>query len=272
MINISAKTYVKDVATLAAKIDASKYTGIYGIPRGGVPVALELSKHLNLPVVGEPTKGTLIADDLIDSGRTLAAYPNNDTAVIYRKKNSPKNETYYAREVDGWIVFFYDKADYDLEDNVIRILQYFGQNAASDNLRETPAKYLGLLKNFLATEELNLITTKNQDLNGKQVEYSGIEFISLCEQHLMPFVGTVSVVITQNNRTISADELKRAVRWCSRNLQSQQRLTDQIAHLLNEKLMPKNVTVTVSARHLCAEMTGEPVQNITTVATKNTSV
>lgn len=252
MINISADAYIKDVAELAKQIDASKYKNIYGIPRGGVLVALELSKHLGLPVADDPTEDSLIVDDLIDSGRTLAIYPNHDTAVIYRKKNSPKLETFCAREVDGWIVFFYDKKDFDLDDNVVRILQYLGEDAAREGLRDTPKKYLELLNNYLSPQELVINTTVA--LSNKLISYEDIAFMSLCEGHLMPILGKVSVAFAPSSKKMSLQEVTKIIDWCSRRLQNQQQLTDQIAAKLQAELSPVGLSVTVTARHICSEM------------------
>lgn len=252
MINISAETYVSDVADLAKQIDASKYKNIYGIPRGGVLVALELSKHLGLPVADAPGPDTLIVDDLIDSGRTLEAYPNHDTAVIYRKVNSPKLETYCAREVDGWIVFFYDKQNFDEQDNVVRILQYLGEDAAREGLRNTPEKYLDLLKKFLTPPALDIKSTETTDVT--PVKYTEIPFVSLCECHIMPILGTATIEFTPNGKTISRAEATKMVNLLAHKIQTQQTLESRIVESAQNILNPSALFVSVSERNLCDEL------------------
>lgn len=252
MIHIDAETYVRDVGNLASKIDASKYSGVYGIPTGGGMVALELSRHLGLPVAAKPTTGTLIADDLIDSGRTLQDYPGYDTAVIYRKPFSPHLETYCGREVDGWIVFFYDKEDFGLEDNVARILQYLDQDVASPELRDTPAKYLELLKNFLTPADIKLNITETS--SKEPVVYEAIPFVSLCQCHMMPILGEISVEFVPNGYTVSREEVEKFIQNQTRKLVDSDSLQSEIQGLLQESIKTFGATVTVMCQKTCTEL------------------
>jgi hypoxanthine phosphoribosyltransferase len=114
--------YIEDIFTLAEKIKDSgkKYKYIYGIPRGGLMVAVYLSHELEIElitdlieVVFEEYKEILIVDDLTDTGRTLDDYLNYDCAVLYKKPRSTVKPKFFVEEMedDIWLVFPYEKID-----------------------------------------------------------------------------------------------------------------------------------------------------------------
>lgn len=90
-----------------------QFTGVYGIPRGGVVLATLLSYKLHLPLLLAPTKGCIIIDDIADSGRTLMHFTENDTqfnkyyiTTMYYKNRSLVTPDYYMyTKEDEWIVF-----------------------------------------------------------------------------------------------------------------------------------------------------------------------
>jgi GTP cyclohydrolase I len=83
-----------------------------------------------------------------------------------------------------------------------------------------------------------------------------IPFYSLCEHHLLPFFGTAAVAYIPRGRVIGLSKIPRIVEMYARRLQVQERLTQQVADFLNERLAPQGVGVVVEANHLCAEMRG----------------
>ncbi|MET0772212.1 MAG: GTP cyclohydrolase I FolE, partial [Candidatus Limnocylindrales bacterium] len=101
-------------------------------------------------------------------------------------------------------------------------------------------------------------------LNGAvfDVDYSemvvvrGIPFSSLCEHHLLPFFGTAAVAYIPRGRVVGLSKIPRIVEMYARRLQVQERLTQQVADLLMERLDPKGVGVVIEATHLCAVMRG----------------
>ena len=83
-----------------------------------------------------------------------------------------------------------------------------------------------------------------------------IEFYSLCEHHMLPFMGRAHVAYLPNGRVIGLSKIPRIVDLFSRRLQVQERMTRQIADMLNVALAPKGVAVVVEALHLCSMMRG----------------
>lgn len=90
-----------------------KFTGIYGIPRGGLILSTLLSYRLNLPLLLAPIKGCLIIDDIADSGRTLLHYTENDTqfnkyiiiTMVYHERSLVKPDFYLYIKKDQWVNF-----------------------------------------------------------------------------------------------------------------------------------------------------------------------
>jgi GTP cyclohydrolase I len=92
-----------------------------------------------------------------------------------------------------------------------------------------------------------------------------IRFYSLCEHHLLPFFGTAHVAYIPNGKIIGLSKIPKLVDVYARRLQVQERLTQQIADTLQNKLNPLGVGVVIEARHLCMEMRGAKSQDSPTV-------
>jgi hypoxanthine phosphoribosyltransferase len=116
----------------AAKLAANKYktktfSGVYGIPRGGLCLAVKLSHLLNIPLLDLPQDGCLIVDDIYDSGKTLEKYKNYKNAtyfVLISKKDPTLFDSYITMKNKEWIIFAWEDASKALKDKK----EYYAKN------------------------------------------------------------------------------------------------------------------------------------------------
>lgn len=269
-IKITYERLQQDVHTLAKLINKDEYTGLYGIPRGGVPVAILLSSHLGLPLVDSIDEGTLIVDDLVDSGKTLEQYDNNDIAVLYTKPHSPQIARYSVNILNGWIEFPYEEdGKIDAENNFRRILEYLGEDPTREGLVETPKRYIKFMREFLNKDEFNFTAFENEGTD-EMIIQKDISFYSLCEHHTAPFFGVAHVAYIPGEKIVGLSKLARTVQHYANRFQNQERITNQVAERLEKELNPRGVAVSITAKHLCMEMRGVKTHDTSTVTTKLT--
>ncbi len=145
------------------------------------------------------------------------------------------------------------------------ILVELGEDPTREGLRGTPARVARALK-FLTSGYRQDV---NKLLNGamfsvcydEMVIVKDIEVFSLCEHHLLPFLGKCHVAYIPNKRVIGLSKIPRLVNMFARRLQIQERLTNQIADAIQQKIAPQGVGVVMEARHLCMVMRGVEKQN-----------
>lgn len=111
----------------------------------------------------------------------------------------------------------------------------------------------------------DLFTTFDSDGYDELVMVKDISFYSLCEHHLLPFFGTAAVGYIAKGRIVGLSKLARLVDVFARRLQTQERITLQVADALEQYLEPAGVIVVLKARHLCMEMRGVRTQGAQTV-------
>jgi GTP cyclohydrolase I len=147
-----------------------------------------------------------------------------------------------------------------IESAVRTILAVIGEDPGRDGLVDTPTRVSRMFAELTAGYAM-----RPEDVLGDavfEVGYSemvvvkDISFHSLCEHHLMPFAGMAAVAYIPDGRVIGLSKIPRVVDMYARRLQVQERLTQQIADVLMERLAPQGVGVVVEATHLCASMRG----------------
>lgn len=136
------------------------------------------------------------------------------------------------------------------------ILKGIGQDVNREGLIDTPKRYIKFLKEFCTPEDFNMTVFKNESEKSDMVIVSNIPFFSLCEHHLAPFFGTASIGYVPGENIVGLSKLPRTLDHFSKRPQNQERITQQVAKYLMEKLKPKGVGVIIKARHLCVEMRG----------------
>jgi GTP cyclohydrolase IA len=136
------------------------------------------------------------------------------------------------------------------------LLQALGVDLSRESVRETPRRIARMYDELLTPRPFNPTTFPNDGGYDELVVATGIPFHSLCEHHLLPFVGVAHVGYLPGDRIIGLSKLARIVELFARDLQVQERLTTQIAGWLDEHLRPKGVGVVLQAEHLCMSLRG----------------
>lgn len=248
--------------SLANRWRSEKYlTGVYGIPTGGSIVALEVAKHLDLPMLDASEIGALNVDDLVDSGKTVERVlsPGCFFDALYRKPHSPQGIAPRATLLSGWVQFPWEHEN-SPSDAIVRVLEYVGEDPTREGLRGTPERVLKTFKEMTVGYDIDpaeLLKTTFDAKCDEMIVVSGIPFDSLCEHHLLPFSGTVTVgYIPSDGRVIGLSKIPRLVECYARRLQIQERMTSQIATELNKALSPVGVGVVIEAHHSCMSLRG----------------
>jgi GTP cyclohydrolase I len=136
------------------------------------------------------------------------------------------------------------------------LLIAFGADLEDESLRETPRRVAAAYAELLTPEPFQATTFPNDEGYDELVVARDIPFHSLCEHHLLPFVGRAHVAYLPGERIVGLSKLARVVEHFARDLQVQERLTQQVAHWLTETLQPKGVGVVLEAEHLCMSLRG----------------
>ena len=264
MKKITHDEYRTDIEAIVEKIKTTdkSYSGVYGVPRGGTYPASIIARMLNVEQVYDPKKiqpSTLIVDDLIDSGKTLSAFPNNDKAVVYVKAGKINLCTFFGRGVgDEWIVLP-DEGSSTIEDNCARILEYIGEDITREGLIETPSRMKRAYDEIFAGYKMKPEDVCKTFIDGackEPVMLKNCEYYSTCEHHFFPFFGHISIAYIPNGKVIGVSKLARLVDCYSKRMQIQERMTAQIAETIEKLIEPKGVFVYCTGKHFCMTSRG----------------
>jgi len=152
-----------------------------------------------------------------------------------------------------------------LERLIRDLLKEIGEDPAREGLERTPAR--------VAKAYRYLTSGYGQDVRGvlngalfteaydEMVVVKDIDFASLCEHHLLPFIGRCHIAYMPSRKIVGLSKIARLVEMFSRRLQVQERLTTQIAQTINDVLQPRGVAVVMEALHMCMIMRGVEKQN-----------
>jgi len=147
-----------------------------------------------------------------------------------------------------------------IEEAVRDILMSVGEDPTREGLRNTPQRVGKMYEELLAGYHVDpaaLINGALFDVDyDEMVVVRDIEFSSLCEHHLLPFLGRAHVAYVPSGKIIGLSKIPRVVDMFAHRLQVQERLTRQIADFLTEALHPRGVGVVLEATHLCTMMRG----------------
>ena len=151
------------------------------------------------------------------------------------------------------------------EEAAAALLRALGADLEDESLRDTPRRMATAYAELLTPKPFNATTFPNDEGYDELVVARSIPFHSLCEHHLLPFHGVAHVGYLPSERIIGLSKLGRVVELFARDLQVQERLTQQIANWLDERLAPRGVGVVLEAEHLCMSLRGVQKQGTRTV-------
>jgi GTP cyclohydrolase I len=139
---------------------------------------------------------------------------------------------------------------------VADLLRAMGRDPDDEHLADTPRRVADSFAELLTCPPFRLTTFANDAGYDELVLARDIPVHSLCEHHLLPFSGTAHVGYLPGERILGLSKLARVVEMFARDLQVQERLTQQVADWLQEHLAPRGVGVVVEAEHLCMSLRG----------------
>ena len=161
-------------------------------------------------------------------------------------------------------------SDKEAEEAFKTILTWMGEDPSREGLLETPKRVVKAYKEYFNgySEDPNKILDKTfGDVEGydDMVVQKNVSVQSHCEHHMAPIIGIAHVAYIPNERVVGLSKLARVVEVFSKRLQTQERLTMQIAKTIMESLDAKGVAVTIDSTHQCMTMRGIKKENATTV-------
>lgn len=152
-----------------------------------------------------------------------------------------------------------------VEEVISQLLNAIGENPQRAGLKLTPQRVARMYTELLAGYQVDPVPLVNDALFNvkydEMVIVRDIEFYSMCEHHMLPFLGRVHVAYIPDGKVLGLSKIPRIVDMFARRLQVQERMTRQIADLIRDMLNPQGVAVVVEALHLCTMMRGVQKHN-----------
>lgn len=229
---------------------------VYGVPRGGSIVAGMLAQRCRkIVLIDSIEHADFVVDDITDSGAT------RERCRLEMKLGSMFIELVHKRDeglLGTWVQFPWERdgagKDEAVEQNITRLLQYLGEDVDRDGLRDTPGRVVRAFVEMTSGSKQDadaLLSRVFEERSDEMIVVKDIRFTSLCEHHLLPFVGTAHVCYIPTDKVVGLSKIPRVVDCFARRLQIQERLTRQIAEAMNRCLRPQGVGVVVEAFHSC---------------------
>jgi GTP cyclohydrolase I len=152
-----------------------------------------------------------------------------------------------------------------MQELVRQLLTALGEDPSREGLLDTPKRVEKSLRFLTSGYTADVDTVLNNALftvdYNEMVIVKDIDFYSLCEHHLLPFFGRCHIAYIPNGKVIGLSKIPRLVEVFARRLQIQERMTNQIAATIKDKINPLGVAVVIEATHLCMAMRGVEKQN-----------
>jgi GTP cyclohydrolase I len=147
---------------------------------------------------------------------------------------------------------------------VTALLRALGKDPADPHLAGTPRRVADAYAELLTPRQFDLTTFPNDEGYNELVLATDLPVRSLCEHHLLPFTGVAHIGYLPGDRILGLSKFARVLEMFARDLQVQERLTQQVADWLQENLAPRGVGVVIRAEHLCMSLRGVRAQGART--------
>ncbi|AKI00585.1 GTP cyclohydrolase I [Hoeflea sp. IMCC20628] len=160
----------------------------------------------------------------------------------------------------------------EAEEAVRTLLRWTGDDITREGLLDTPKRVVKAYKELFSGYDLDA----EEELGRTFEEVAGyddivlikdIPFFSHCEHHMVPIIGKAHVAYLPDGKVLGLSKIARAVEIFGRRLQTQETMTAQVAHSIDETLQPRGVAVMIEAEHMCMAMRGIKKQGSTTITT-----
>jgi len=233
---------------------------VFGIPKGGMIV----SNFLECKKTHDPSKATVIVDDIVDSGRTKKLHTENFPKARFITVVDKQVGTKY----DGYIVFPWEEAEEDAEHTVAKMIEHLGDNPTREGLLDTPKRVVKSWKTLYGgynQKPEEVLKTNFSVACDEMIISKDIEFYSTCEHHMLPFFGKAHIAYIPRSNVVGLSKLSRLLEVYARRLQIQERLTNQIADGIMNVMNPLGAGVIIEAKHFCMVCRGVQKKNSTMI-------
>jgi len=263
MIELTWKDCEKRAEIVALKIKNSLTSkgsplNVFGVPRGGTFAALLVCKYFPYcNMVSTVENCDFIVDDLVDSGTTKQRFS---------KFGVPFFELFNKSEFAEWVKFPWENSNQDetVEDNIVRIMQYIGEDVNREGLIETPKRVVRSYEKLFGGYKQNpedFMKVFEDGACKDMVLLKNIEFYSTCEHHMLPFYGKCHIAYIPNGKVIGVSKLARLMEIYARRMQIQERIGQQVTQALEKYLNPLGAACIIEAQHFCMTSRGVEKQN-----------
>ena len=263
-INITWEQVKERINDFENSLDFTQFNRVYGIPNGGMICAGLLKKT---ETTTNPNEATIFLDDLLDSGKTATSYIQKYGKKFHVLFNKQEEEEIK----DKWLIFPWEaehpgKDKEGIEDNIVRQIQYIGEDITREGLVETPKRIVKSWKELYAGYNQNpadVFTTFSTDGYDQMVILKDISFYSMCEHHLLPFFGKAHIAYIPNKKVVGISKLARLLEIYTKRMQIQERIGEQVTSDIMKYLDARGAACIIEAQHLCMKSRG--VKNPTSV-------
>ncbi len=153
------------------------------------------------------------------------------------------------------------------------LIAWAGDDPDREGLKDTPKRVIKAFREFFAGYDEDpraALSRTFEDVGGYDdiVMLRDIEFASHCEHHMVPFIGRCHIAYLPDDKVVGISKLARVLDIFAKRLQTQETMTAQIAHAIDQQLKPRGVAVFIEAVHMCMSLRGVEKRNVATVTTE----